>query len=44
MAGSTAVVMRLLASAYAVAEKSGTIVRNVLQKGDLGIVQKVCAV
>ncbi|XP_072543961.1 3'(2'),5'-bisphosphate nucleotidase 1 isoform X1 [Salminus brasiliensis] len=40
MASSTAVVMRLLASAYAVAEKAGTIVRRVLHSGDLGIVEK----
>ncbi|XP_076873751.1 3'(2'),5'-bisphosphate nucleotidase 1 isoform X1 [Brachyhypopomus gauderio] len=40
MAGGTVVVMRLLASAYAVAEKAGTIVRNVLHGGDLGIVEK----
>ncbi|XP_062857605.1 3'(2'),5'-bisphosphate nucleotidase 1 [Trichomycterus rosablanca] len=43
MAGSTTVVMRLLASAYTVAEKAGTIVRNVLQKGDLGIIEKTGA-
>jgi len=33
--------MRLVASAYAVAEKAGTIVRKVLQSGELGIVEKV---
>ncbi|KAG7266888.1 hypothetical protein CRUP_027951 [Coryphaenoides rupestris] len=32
-----AVVMRLVASAYAVAERAGSIVRKVLQSGDLGI-------
>ena len=36
-----AVVMRLVASAYAVAERAGSIVRNVLQSGDLCIVEKV---
>ena len=36
-----AVVMRLVASAYAVAERAGSIVRNVLQSGELGIVEKV---
>lgn len=33
--------MRLVASAYAVAEKAGTIVRKVLHSGELGIVEKV---
>lgn len=41
MSGSPAVVMRLVASAYAVAEKAGTIVRKVLHSGELGIVEKV---
>lgn len=41
MASSPAVLMRLVASAYAVAEKAGTIVRKVLQSGELGIVEKV---
>lgn len=41
MASSPAVFMRLVASAYAVAEKAGTIVRKVLQSGELGIVEKV---
>lgn len=41
MANSPAVLMRLVASAYAVAEKAGTIVRKVLQSGELGIVEKV---
>lgn len=40
-AGNAVVVMRLLASAYSVAEKAGAIVRNVLHSGDLGIVEKV---
>ncbi|KAL6486722.1 hypothetical protein MHYP_G00061140 [Metynnis hypsauchen] len=43
MASQTALVMRLLASAYAVAEKAGTIVRRVLHSGDLGIVEKTGA-
>uniref|UniRef100_A0A8C2DRL2 3'(2'),5'-bisphosphate nucleotidase 1 n=1 Tax=Cyprinus carpio TaxID=7962 RepID=A0A8C2DRL2_CYPCA len=42
MASRPAVLMRLMASAYAVAEKAGTIVRKVLQSGELGIVEKVC--
>uniref|UniRef100_A0A668UTW5 3'(2'),5'-bisphosphate nucleotidase 1 n=1 Tax=Oreochromis aureus TaxID=47969 RepID=A0A668UTW5_OREAU len=43
MSGSPAVVMRLVASAYAVAEKAGTIVRKVLHSGELGIVEKTGA-
>uniref|UniRef100_A0A8B9LQ33 3'(2'),5'-bisphosphate nucleotidase 1 n=1 Tax=Astyanax mexicanus TaxID=7994 RepID=A0A8B9LQ33_ASTMX len=43
MASRPAVVMRLLASAYTVAEKSGKIVRRVLHSGDLGIVEKTGA-
>lgn len=41
MSGSPAVVMRLVASAYTVAEKAGAIVRKVLHSGELGIVEKV---
>lgn len=41
MSGSPAVVMRLVASAHAVAEKAGAIVRKVLHTGELGIVEKV---
>ncbi|XP_017311993.1 3'(2'),5'-bisphosphate nucleotidase 1 isoform X1 [Ictalurus punctatus] len=40
MAGKAVVVMRLLASAYSVAEKAGAIVRKVLHSGELGIVEK----
>ncbi|XP_061668417.1 3'(2'),5'-bisphosphate nucleotidase 1 [Syngnathoides biaculeatus] len=40
MSGSPAVVIRLVASAYTVAEKAGEIVRKVLHRGDLGIVEK----
>uniref|UniRef100_A0A672L1B6 3'(2'),5'-bisphosphate nucleotidase 1 n=1 Tax=Sinocyclocheilus grahami TaxID=75366 RepID=A0A672L1B6_SINGR len=43
MASSPAVLMRLVASAYTVAEKAGTIVRKVLQSGELGIVEKTGA-
>lgn len=35
--------MRLMASAYAVAEKSGAIARKVMRSGDLGIVEKTGA-
>lgn len=41
MAGNTVVIMRLLASAYSVAEKAGSIVRKVLHSGELGIIEKV---
>uniref|UniRef100_A0A667ZB24 3'(2'),5'-bisphosphate nucleotidase 1 n=1 Tax=Myripristis murdjan TaxID=586833 RepID=A0A667ZB24_9TELE len=43
MSGNPAVVMRLVASAYAVAEKAGAIVRKVLHSGELGIVEKTGA-
>ncbi|XP_040925501.1 3'(2'),5'-bisphosphate nucleotidase 1 isoform X2 [Betta splendens] len=43
MSGSPAVVMRLVASAYRVAEKAGAIVRRVLHSGELGIVEKTGA-
>ncbi|KAM9420890.1 3'(2'),5'-bisphosphate nucleotidase 1 isoform 1-T1 [Salvelinus alpinus] len=43
MSGNPAVVMRLVASAYAMAEKAGAIVRMVLQSGELGIVEKTGA-
>ncbi|CAJ1078261.1 '(2')%2C5'-bisphosphate nucleotidase 1 isoform X1 [Xyrichtys novacula] len=43
MSGNPAVVMRLVASAYSVAEKAGSIVRKVLHSGELGIVEKTGA-
>uniref|UniRef100_A0A8C7XEG3 3'(2'),5'-bisphosphate nucleotidase 1 n=1 Tax=Oryzias sinensis TaxID=183150 RepID=A0A8C7XEG3_9TELE len=43
MSGSPAVVMRLVASAYKVAEKAGSIVRKVLHSGELGVVEKTGA-
>ncbi|XP_029351962.1 3'(2'),5'-bisphosphate nucleotidase 1 [Echeneis naucrates] len=43
MSGSPALVLRLVASAYSVAEKAGSIVRQVLHSGDLGIVEKTGA-
>ncbi|XP_074540893.1 3'(2'),5'-bisphosphate nucleotidase 1 isoform X1 [Halichoeres trimaculatus] len=43
MSGHPAVVMRLVASAYCVAEKAGSIVRKVLHSGELGIVEKTGA-
>ncbi|KAM4601031.1 3'(2'),5'-bisphosphate nucleotidase 1 isoform 1-T2 [Polymixia lowei] len=43
MSGNPAVIMRLTASAYAVAEKAGDIARKVLHSGELGIVEKTGA-
>lgn len=43
MASSHTVLMRLVASAYSIAQKAGTIVRCVIAEGDLGIVQKTSA-
>ncbi|XP_033504413.1 3'(2'),5'-bisphosphate nucleotidase 1 isoform X1 [Epinephelus lanceolatus] len=43
MSAGPAVVMRVVASAYAVAEKAGAIVRKVLHSGELGIVEKTGA-
>ncbi|XP_044284101.1 3'(2'),5'-bisphosphate nucleotidase 1 isoform X3 [Varanus komodoensis] len=40
MASSSGVLMRLVASAYAIADKAGLIVRKVMAGGDLGIVEK----
>ncbi|KAJ8356182.1 hypothetical protein SKAU_G00189760 [Synaphobranchus kaupii] len=43
MAGSPALVMRLVASAFSVAERAGCIVRKVMHSGELGIVEKTGA-
>nr|XP_039319348.1 3'(2'),5'-bisphosphate nucleotidase 1 isoform X2 [Saimiri boliviensis boliviensis] len=43
MASSNTVLMRLVASAYSIAQKAGMIVRRVIAEGDLGIVEKTCA-
>ncbi|KAM5185167.1 3'(2'),5'-bisphosphate nucleotidase 1-like [Callospermophilus lateralis] len=43
MASSHTVLMRLVASAYSIAQKAGTIVRRVIAEGDLGIVEKTSA-
>uniref|UniRef100_UPI0037E897B8 3'(2'),5'-bisphosphate nucleotidase 1-like n=1 Tax=Semicossyphus pulcher TaxID=241346 RepID=UPI0037E897B8 len=43
MSGSPALLMRLVASAFNVAEKAGAIVRTVLHSGELGIVEKTGA-
>lgn len=41
MAQGPALVCRLLASSVSVAHKAGNIIRDVMQKGDLGIIEKV---
>ncbi|XP_061097304.1 3'(2'),5'-bisphosphate nucleotidase 1 [Conger conger] len=43
MAGSPALVMRLVASAFSVAERAAGIVRKVMRSGELGIVEKTGA-
>ncbi|XP_051501334.1 3'(2'),5'-bisphosphate nucleotidase 1-like [Myxocyprinus asiaticus] len=43
MMSSSPVLMRLVASAYAVGEKAGAIIRKVLHSGELGIVEKTGA-
>ncbi|XP_038616707.1 3'(2'),5'-bisphosphate nucleotidase 1 isoform X2 [Tachyglossus aculeatus] len=43
MASNPTVLMRLVASAYSIAQKAGTIVRNVMAGGDLDIVEKTGA-
>ncbi|XP_011784844.1 PREDICTED: 3'(2'),5'-bisphosphate nucleotidase 1 isoform X2 [Colobus angolensis palliatus] len=43
MASGNTVLMRLVASAYSIAQKAGMIVRRVIAEGDLGIVEKTCA-
>ncbi|XP_003431384.1 3'(2'),5'-bisphosphate nucleotidase 1 isoform X2 [Ornithorhynchus anatinus] len=43
MASNPTVLMRLVASAYSIAQKAGTIVRNVMAAGDLDIVEKTSA-
>uniref|UniRef100_A0A8C8Z3U8 3'(2'),5'-bisphosphate nucleotidase 1 n=1 Tax=Prolemur simus TaxID=1328070 RepID=A0A8C8Z3U8_PROSS len=43
MASRHTVLMRLVASAYSIAQKAGMIVRRVIAEGDLGIVEKTCA-
>ncbi|XP_075060375.1 3'(2'),5'-bisphosphate nucleotidase 1 [Mixophyes fleayi] len=43
MSSAPNVLARLVSTAYAVAEKAGTIVRNVMSGGDLGIVEKTGA-
>ncbi|KAF6073105.1 3'(2'), 5'-bisphosphate nucleotidase 1 [Phyllostomus discolor] len=43
MASGPTLLMRLVASAYSIAQKAGAIVRRVIAEGDLGIVEKTCA-
>ncbi|XP_031793251.1 3'(2'),5'-bisphosphate nucleotidase 1 isoform X2 [Sarcophilus harrisii] len=44
MASSPTVLIRLVASAYSIAQKAGVIVRNVMAGGDLGIVEKTSSI
>jgi len=37
---STPLVLRIVASSYSIANKTGEIIRNILKAGDLGIVDK----
>lgn len=41
MAQGPALICRLLASSVSVAHKAGAIIRDVMKKGDLGIIDKV---
>lgn len=38
----TSVIMKVMASAISVANRAGIIIRDVMAKGDLGIIDKVC--
>lgn len=42
MSTSIPVIVKLLASSVSVAGRAGKIVRDVMSKGELGIVEKVC--
>lgn len=41
MAQKAALICRLLASSVSISHKAGKIIRDVMQKGDLGIIDKV---
>lgn len=41
MSSQAALILRVMASSIAVANRAGKIVRDVMSKGDLGIVEKV---
>lgn len=41
MATQAALILRVMASSIAVANRAGTIIRDIMSKGDLGIVEKV---
>ena len=38
---NTSALLRVVASSVAIARKSGTVIRNILKGGDLGVVNKV---
>lgn len=42
MSTTVPLIVRLLASSVSVASRAGKIVRDVMSKGELGIVEKVC--
>lgn len=44
MASQAALILRVMASSIAVANRAGKIIRDVMSKGDLGIVEKVSRV
>jgi hypothetical protein len=42
MAVNPSLVMRIVSASVAVSNRASNIIRNVLTKGDLGIIEKVC--
>lgn len=42
MAASPPLILRLLATSASAATRAGKIIRDIMSKGDLGIVEKVC--
>lgn len=42
MAERTSLVLRLIASSVVVANRAGKIIRDIMSRGELGIVEKVC--
>ena len=41
MANSTPVLLRLVSSSVSIAQRAGRIIRDIMSKGELGIVEKV---
>lgn len=44
MSSNVPLIIKLLASSVSVANRAGKIVRDVMSKGELGIVEKVCLI